>query len=132
MRPKLRCDSHQILINGRTPSTRERTYTGAVSFELRHLRAFVAVAEELNFTRAGRRLHIAQQALSSQIRQLEDRLGTTLLDRTPRKVELTPAGEAFYRETVVLTSPPRAVQRLLFPLLARFAATRNDEPAPAH
>jgi quercetin dioxygenase-like cupin family protein len=37
-----------------------------------------------------------------------------------------------YRETVVLTSPPRAVQRVLFPLLARFAANRNDEPAPAH
>jgi DNA-binding transcriptional LysR family regulator len=64
-----------------------------MSVELRHLRAFVAVAEELNFTRAAERLHLAQQALSSQIRQLEDRIGVSLLTRTTRKVELTPPGE---------------------------------------
>src|SRR3954454_17719931 len=64
-----------------------------MSVELRHLRAFVAVAEELNFTRAAGRLHLAQQALSSQIRQLEERIGVSLLTRTTRKVELTPAGE---------------------------------------
>jgi DNA-binding transcriptional LysR family regulator len=65
-----------------------------MNVELRHLRYFVAVAEELNFTRAAERLHIAQQALSSAIRQLEERVGTQLVERTTRKVELTPAGHA--------------------------------------
>ena len=62
-----------------------------MSVELRHLRAFVAVAEELNFTRAAARLHLAQQALSAQIRQLETLIGTPLFVRTTRKVELTGA-----------------------------------------
>jgi DNA-binding transcriptional LysR family regulator len=65
-----------------------------VSVELRHLRAFVAVAEELNFTRAAARLHLAQQALSTQIRQLEQLVGVQLFSRTTRKVELTAAGHA--------------------------------------
>jgi len=59
------------------------------SLELRHLRAFVAVAEELHFTRAAARLHLAQQALSTQIRQLEEELGTPLFHRTTRRLELT-------------------------------------------
>jgi DNA-binding transcriptional LysR family regulator len=62
--------------------------------ELRHFRYFIALAEDLSFTRAARRLNIAQPALSQQIRQLEQRLGTMLLVRTPR-VALTPAGVAF-------------------------------------
>lgn len=65
-----------------------------MNVELRHLRSFVVVAEELNFTRAARRLHLTQQALSAQIRQLETRVGTRLFTRTTRKVELTAAGEA--------------------------------------
>jgi DNA-binding transcriptional LysR family regulator len=73
-----------------------------VSFELRHLRSFVAVAEELNFTRAAQRLHLAQQALSTQVRQLEERVGATLVERTTRRVELTPAGRVFYEHAVAL------------------------------
>lgn len=63
--------------------------------DLRHLRYFIAVAEDLNFTRASERLHIAQPALSQQIRQLEEELGVTLLHRTKRRVALSNAGITF-------------------------------------
>jgi DNA-binding transcriptional LysR family regulator len=67
--------------------------------ELRHLRYFVAVAEELHFSRAAARLHVAQPAVSEQVRKLEQELGVWLFDRTQRSVKLTVAGAALLEES---------------------------------
>ena len=66
--------------------------------ELRHLRYFIAVASNLNFSEASRRLHVAQPAISQTILDLEDELGVKLLLRTGRGVKLTAAGNAFFAE----------------------------------
>jgi DNA-binding transcriptional LysR family regulator len=63
--------------------------------EVRQLHYFIAVADELNFTRAAARLHVMQQSLSSAIAQLEATLGIKLFERTSRSVALTPAGTAW-------------------------------------
>jgi DNA-binding transcriptional LysR family regulator len=85
-----------------------------VSIELRHLRHFVAVAEELHFTRAAERLHMAQQPLSASIARLETLLGVRLLERSTRRVELTEAGVAFLagaRETLAAADAAVAAAR---------------------
>src|SRR5260370_9142819 len=79
--------------------------------ELRLYRYVAVLAEELNFTRAAARLHVAQPSLSKQIRELETYLGAQLFERTKRDVRLTAAGEAFTAEaTLTLFHPDRAVQ----------------------
>jgi len=69
-----------------------------LNMELRHLRCFVVLAEELHFTRAAERLHIEQSPLSRTIKELEDDLGALLFDRDRRGTKLTQAGEAFLKD----------------------------------
>src|SRR5207245_3222444 len=87
----------------------------AVSLQLtmRHLRAFVALAEELHFGQAAARLHLTSSALSQTLRQLEVAVGTSLVRRTTRRVELTPAGRAALEHAqAALTAFDSAVARM--------------------
>jgi DNA-binding transcriptional LysR family regulator len=80
--------------------------------ELRLVRTYIAVAERRSFTRAADHLHIAQQAVSQQIKALERSVGVALLRRTPRRVELTPEGEVFLGDCRrVVAAADRAMAR---------------------
>ena len=100
------------------------------AIELRHLRAFVAVADELNFGRAAARLYLSQPALSRQIRSLERLVGCDLLRRSTHRVELTLAGEALLdrargllRDVDEAVSATRSVGGELLARIARHWAT---------
>lgn len=77
-------------------------YPTGMNIEIRHIRYFLAVAEERNFTKAAERLHMAQPPLSRQIQQLEELLETQLIERDSRPLELTETGQFFYEHAVRL------------------------------
>src|SRR5712671_957290 len=93
--------------------------------ELRHLRYFVAVAEMENVSRAALKLHVSQPALSRQIRDLEDELGFSLLERTAKSVRLTYAGRAFLDNT-------RALLQNADEAVAKARAVASAEPTELH
>jgi LysR family transcriptional regulator, benzoate and cis,cis-muconate-responsive activator of ben and cat genes len=84
--------------------------------ELRHLRYFVAVANERNFTRAAEVLNIAQPPLSRQIRQLEEEVGAELIDRASRPLKLTEAGRLLYEQAVQVLSGVEQLQSMMHQL----------------
>jgi DNA-binding transcriptional LysR family regulator len=100
--------------------------------EIRELRYFRAVAEDLNITRAAERLGIAQPPLSRAMRQLERRLGVDLFDRTEPRLSLTEAGETLVKEAAVvldaLDSAVHRTQRAGLP--ERQAAVRHSTERP--
>ena len=81
--------------------------------ELRHLRYFIAVAEELSFRRASERIHIDPTPLSRTIRDLEDQLGVLLFIRMPRQLRLTPAGTCLLKEAHKLLNRLERTRRIV-------------------
>ena len=80
--------------------------------ELRHLRYFVAAAEEMSISRAAARLRVSQPPLSRQIRDLEEEIGTVLFNRSNRRLELTAAGKFFLQEAKrILSQVERAADK---------------------
>ena len=100
--------------------------------ELRHIRYFVAVAEELDITKAAMRLNVSQPPLSRQIRDLEDELGMVLLERSPKEVCLTHAGGVFFKDArAVLRHAAEAVRKARAVLRAKAAELRiGYAPSP--
>jgi Bacterial regulatory helix-turn-helix protein, lysR family len=120
-RATLRCATWKQRASAR-PHFKRRSNDHSPRMELRHLRYFITVADELNFTRAAALLHTAQPSPSQQILDLENEVGVQLLERSNRKVELTEAGEVFLAEArVTLAQADRAVAR------ARHVARQQDE-----
>src|SRR5262245_34976953 len=105
-----------VLGQGLLVPTREsggRRLAGVVTPEVRQMRYFTAVAEHGSFTGAARELHVTQQAVSQQVKALEGLLGVTLLERSPRRVELTPEGRVFLADCRrVLAGADRAARRV--------------------
>src|SRR5262249_24784606 len=90
-----------------------RTFAAVATQDLRQMRYFTAVAERGSFTGAARELHVAQQAVSQQVKALEQLLGVTLLERSSRRVELTPEGVIFLADFKhVLAGADRAARRV--------------------
>ena len=90
-----------------------RTLDGVATPDLRQMRYFATVAKRGSFTRAAEELHVAQQAVSQQVRALEQLLGVTLLERSSRRVTLTPEGEVFLADCRrVLAAADRAARRV--------------------
>src|SRR5882757_8348070 len=78
--------------------------------KLRQLQFFIAVAEELSFSRAAVRLHVAQPSLSSQIKALEEEVGAWLFERDKRHVSVTPAGKRFQERGATILSSANAAK----------------------
>jgi DNA-binding transcriptional LysR family regulator len=84
----------------------------SMNIDLRWLQSFLAAAEELNFSRAARRLHLAQPALTAHIRQLEEAVGTQLFDRSNRIHGLTPAGKALLGEAQAVVARAQGLKQI--------------------